>query len=825
MQHYMSLTNKINADVDAVVMLTMSNWKTELRSNRYHYASRFANGYPVIFVQPDLVDRTYKFETTELDNVFILHVYSNYHSQLQVELIAEALNSRGVISPLLWIYNPAFVSYIKQAYTPYKIYHATEDYFSPDYLIDLSKNNFFLTSLVTVIGLSNEIVCVSAGVRDSIITANYKWKNKTRVISNGCDFEFYYQAPQQSDVSERSAAEEKSRHQGQKIALYQGNIFNKIDFSLLTDVVDKMLDWEFQFCGPLLNPGTDWENLVARKNVFYLGILSPEELREVSLKATVGIIPFCQTVNLVQKTLPLKAFEYVACKLPVVTTPIDALRCFEDVFLFAETADAFVNQILVGEQRRRDNEYITHALSIARGQSYHNKFKELIDGINQNLNRPKTADLRKFNILVLYEIKSCSVSTIKEHIESFVKYSVNHIDYAAGTDGLFELKKYDAVVIHYSLRLSVEHGGWTLSQAVRASLKKYGGLKIAFIQDEYDTTNVAIQWLIDLGIHLVFTCVPEAYIHQVYPKDRLPCVNFVSNLTGYVPDGLINYPVKPVSQRKIKIAYRGRNLPYWYGSLGQEKEFIGRRMKTICLENNIIEDIEWDGDKRIYGSAWYEFLASSKVTLGTESGSTIFDFDGSLSKTISGYLEKKPDASYQEIFNLFLKEHEGMIKMNQISPKIFEAICLHTALVLFEGEYSNILEPNIHYIVLKKDFSNIDDVLEKINNDDYLTTLTNRAYQDVILSHQYSYHSFVKLFDNHVNALMPMKEPNIVNLGEVPAVFLTRTKRRITIMPFVARSIVKLGSSVLFKKLKLILKEQKQDGLLIKIKNKLVDYI
>ena len=102
----MTVFSKINASMDAVVMLTMSNWKTELRSNRYHYASRFSQLYPVIFVQADLTEPGYQFENTECNNVFILHVYFNFHRQKQADLIAEALNSKGIIAPLLWIYQP-----------------------------------------------------------------------------------------------------------------------------------------------------------------------------------------------------------------------------------------------------------------------------------------------------------------------------------------------------------------------------------------------------------------------------------------------------------------------------------------------------------------------------------------------------------------------------------------------------------------------------------------------------------------------------------------------------------------------------------------------
>ena len=59
--------------------------------------------------------------------------------------------------------------------------------------------------------------------------------------------------------------------------------------------------------------------------------------------------------------------------------------------------------------------------------------------------------------------------------------------------------------------------------------------------------------------------------------------------------------------------------------------------------------------------------------------------------------------------------------MNQISPRVFEAIALRTALVLFEGEYSGIIAPGVHYIPLKKNLSNLDDVLSLLGDDEYLS--------------------------------------------------------------------------------------------------------
>jgi len=62
--------------------------------------------------------------------------------------------------------------------------------------------------------------------------------------------------------------------------------------------------------------------------------------------------------------------------------------------------------------------------------------------------------------------------------------------------------------------------------------------------------------------------------------------------------------------------------------------------------------------------------------------------------------------------------------------------------VLVEGAYSGILKPQLHYFPLKRDFSNLDDVLEKIKNPQVMEEMSERAYDDIYISKKYSYQTF-----------------------------------------------------------------------------------
>ena len=142
--------------------------------------------------------------------------------------------------------------------------------------------------------------------------------------------------------------------------------------------------------------------------------------------------------------------------------------------------------------------------------------------------------------------------------------------------------------------------------------------------------------------------------------------------------------------------------------------------------------------------------------LGTESGSNVFDFDGTLKPAIEAYLAAHPDADFESVHQRFLKEQDGRIRMNQVSPRIFEAIALKTGLVLFEGEYSGVVRPWEHFIPLKKDFSNVDEVFDAVDDIVGVSAMVERAYAEVIASGKYHFRTFVQGIDAYIASKVPV---------------------------------------------------------------------
>jgi hypothetical protein len=280
-------------------------------------------------------------------------------------------------------------------------------------------------------------------------------------------------------------------------------------------------------------------------------------------------------------------------------------------------------------------------------------------------------------------------------------------------------------------------------------LKQFKGLKAAFLQDEYREIKTYWKHINELGINVLFSCVPEDEIPKVYPSAKVPNLRVINVLTGYVPEALLKLEVAPVAKRPIDVGYRTRKMWYWLGALAYEKWFISeefkRRAQVEPLGLNL--DLSTREHERLYGDAWTNFVASCRTVIGVESGASIIDFDGQLERRVDRYVSENPQATLEEVSELFLKDYEGSLRLHQISPRCFEAAALRTPMVLFEGEYSKVLEPGRHFNILKKDFSNLEEVVAKIKDHEYLQQMADRTYEEVALNPRWSYREFIRIID------------------------------------------------------------------------------
>jgi hypothetical protein len=355
-------------------------------------------------------------------------------------------------------------------------------------------------------------------------------------------------------------------------------------------------------------------------------------------------------------------------------------------------------------------------------------------------------------LLLLYHCPwKANAPTIDEHIGSFARYSQYkvcglNVDYGY-PDGLGRFT-FAAIVLHYSL-----FGDKTyLCAKFQKYLMATSSLKIAFFQDEHHNCRNRLSTVRHLNIDVIYSLLDPKY-HDIVYRSNSDVNAVLHTLTGYVDDSLVmkaqSYFI-PERDRAIDIGYRARPLPYYSGMGGQEKTCIADEVVRRLSGSGLRLDIKTSESGRIYGEHWYRFVANCIGMIGVEAGVSVFDLYGNAEAACAKYLAVKPSASFEEVQEAVLKPFEDNIPYRTISPRVFEAAAFRVCMILFEGRYNDILKPMVHYIPLKKDFSNFEWVMSVFSDETERRRLTDNAYVDLVQSGRYSYRMFVDGFDEEL---------------------------------------------------------------------------
>ena len=317
-------------------------------------------------------------------------------------------------------------------------------------------------------------------------------------------------------------------------------------------------------------------------------------------------------------------------------------------------------------------------------------------------------------------------------------------------------KNFDVIIIHDSICIIFRN---YISFLLRKKLQNCKGFKIVIIQDEYRWINRILREMVYLNVDCIVSLLDKENINKVYNHPQLENKLMVSTLAGYVSNNWINRDVPKISERKKHIIYRGNNLPFWLGNGAHEKSVLSEKILENFDDKGLNLDVSSNPRDRIYGKDWLDFMKSGKCVIGLEGGASIFDFDGSIEKKVRKFQSENPKATYEKIHREYLSRFEDKVYYRMITPRSFEAIAMKTVQVLYPGKYSGILEPWKHYLPINRDFSNLNEVISAIKNDDFLQKMANQAYSEIIESQNYSEEKLGRGIDSIISNLRG-KEPH-----------------------------------------------------------------
>lgn len=373
------------------------------------------------------------------------------------------------------------------------------------------------------------------------------------------------------------------------------------------------------------------------------------------------------------------------------------------------------------------------------------------------------------NILVIYDHRRPIMRlTIKQHLmaleQSGAQHKITYLNFAnlapsgdltAAVSPLPEevrKSKFNAVILHYSF-LSLRTVGRELFEKWKKETRWISDFDcqiIAIPQDEADHAGILDDWLFELGVDTIFSVhyKPDG---PLYPQTRK--ISSIYNcLPGYIDEESardIAGRLRKHQDRPFDVVYRGRSLPYWYGSHAQLKGQISEEFQNSKYSNKFKTDISTYIDDAVEGERWLDFLASSRGVLGIEGGLSTLDQAGELKMLVEAMIIENPKMTFMEISRQMPKGWDDY-RFLTITPRHFEAVITKTCQVLVEGEYKGILEAGKHYIPIKPDFSNLNEVFLFLEDRTFCENIAEIAYDQIYKSKKYSYRNFASLIEQTI---------------------------------------------------------------------------
>ncbi|HEY6638971.1 MAG TPA: hypothetical protein VIZ61_14935 [Solirubrobacterales bacterium] len=335
-----------------------------------------------------------------------------------------------------------------------------------------------------------------------------------------------------------------------------------------------------------------------------------------------------------------------------------------------------------------------------------------------------------------------------EHVGAFERYSRFNVR-SLNTDTALPTRiaqlDFQLVIVHYSV---LGAGAYALNEDHLEWLRTSRAHKVLFAQDENRYCGHRFWFCDEVGFDTLYTCLEPSEFDAVYgARTRIPRIR--TNLPGYVSDQLVEDGRRfsiPDRERPVDVGYRGREIPAYSGRGGMEKAAIGRRFAELATDSGLVLDIKVGEESRLYGDRWLRFLSRCRGVLGVESGVSIFDLDDRVTSEYEEIAAQGREVRLEDLKSA--PALEDNVYYRTIGPRHFEAAVLRNCQLLFEGRYSGLMEPMVHYIPLRKDFSNFDQALARFRDPAVRRELTENAHRDLIASDRYTYRALIQAFDD-----------------------------------------------------------------------------
>ena len=352
-----------NTTPSDVILFSNADWASKYWTNKQHIASRLADrGHRVLYVETIGLRRP-GFNRMDLsrmgarlrraaapiskvrDNLWVLSPLSipfgrrhatvnRFNNLLLFSRIRAWQRAHGMIQPLVWTYHPYLPDDLTSIGAHKLVYHCADDVGA---IPGIDRKAFDLA----------ERALLSRS--DVVFTTSHRLQQRCAAIAGPRSHYFANVADVVHFGSSRVAATPPADLQAipQPRLGYVGSLSDfKLDFRLLDVIAAGRPQWQIVLIGNEREGQTDpsLAALTRRPNVHLLGWRPYDTLPQYMAGFDVALLPQLIT-DYTQSMFPMKFFEYAAAGLPIVSTPLEALRDFAPLYSAAATSEAFISAI------------------------------------------------------------------------------------------------------------------------------------------------------------------------------------------------------------------------------------------------------------------------------------------------------------------------------------------------------------------------------------------------------------------------------------------------------------------------------------------------
>ncbi len=261
--------------------------------------------------------------------------------------------------------------------------------------------------------------------------------------------------------------------------------------------------------------------------------------------------------------------------------------------------------------------------------------------------------------------------------------------------------------------------------------------RVAIVQDDFWAHLELDDWIADWNIDRVLTPI-ESNLETLYPKS-IQKTEFKTVLTGYAPNSKDCGERTPLSVRGIDLGQRVRHMSPSLGFYAEKKALQAINFGSLAEKKGFIVDVSADPNHALLGNQWIRFLSNSKFTVSMKGGASLADPRGMIHHKVNRYLARNPEAVFEEVESSCFPGLDGKHVYSAISPRLFEAAAAGTCQVLQEDDYLGVLKPWVHYLPLKADLSNSQEILEAMKNLQECQKIADNCFETLISSNEFTH--------------------------------------------------------------------------------------